>query len=93
MGEFEYEVVVLEMEDGTESEFAILESFEVDGAKYVLLGEVKDDVLTDDEDALIFLKDETDESCGDGEIILTMIESDEEYDAIVDKYLEMSEQQ
>lgn len=92
MAEFEYEVVALELEDGTEAEFAILESFEADGAKYVLLGEVKGDVLTDDEDSLIFLKDETDETCAEGEIILTMIDSDDEYDHVVDVYLEMSEQ-
>lgn len=87
MAEYEYEVVVLELEDGEEAEFAILESFELDGQKYVLLGLVKDDMVTDNEEDMLFMKDETDSTCGAEEIILTMIESDEEYDQIIDGYI------
>ncbi|MDO4491827.1 MAG: DUF1292 domain-containing protein [Lachnospiraceae bacterium] len=83
----EYEVVILELDDGTEAEFAILENFQVDGKKYVLLGLVKDDVVTDDEEDILFMRDETDDTCGAEEIILTMIETDEEYDHVVDEYV------
>lgn len=87
----EYEVVILELDDGTEAEFAILENFEVDGKKYVLLGLVKDDMVTDNEEDMLFMKDETDDSCEAEEIILTMIESDEEYDHVIDEYINQTQ--
>lgn len=88
----EYEVVILELDDGTEAEFAILENFEVEGKKYVLLGLVKDDMVTDNEEDLLFMRDDTDETCGAEEIILSMIETDEEYDQVVDAYVAASEE-
>lgn len=88
----EYEVVILELDDGTEAEFAILESFEAAGSKYVLLGMVKGDVVTDDEEDMLFMRDETDDTCENEEIILTMIETDEEYERVVDTYLKMQEE-
>ncbi len=89
----EYEVVILELEDGTEAEFAIIENLESQGNNYVLLGLIKDNAVSDDEDDMIFMRDETDETCGEDEIILTMIESDEEYDRVVDDYLKETEEE
>ncbi len=88
----EYEVVILELDDGTEAEFAILESFENDGSKYVLLGMVKDDAVSDSEEDMLFMRDETDDSCDGEEIILTMIETDAEYDQVVDAYMKLAEE-
>lgn len=88
----EYEVVILELDDGTEAEFAILENFEAEGKKYVLLGLIKDDAVSEDEDDMLFMRDETDETCGEEEIILTMIETDEEYEKVVDEYLKDAEE-
>lgn len=87
----EYEVVILELDDGTEAEFAILENFEAEGKKYVLLGLVKDDMVTDNEDDMLFMRDETDDSCDAEEIILTMIESDEEYEHVIDEYMKLTD--
>lgn len=83
----EYETVVLVLDDGTEEEFAILDSFEVEGKAYVLLGLIKGDAISDDPDDMLFMIDDTDDSCADSEIILSVIESDEEYEKVVDAYL------
>ncbi len=88
----EYEVVILELDDGTEAEFAILESFEAAGKNYVLLGLIKDEAVSDDEDDMLFMRDETDDTCTEDEIILTMIDTDEEYEQVVDEYLKAVEE-
>ena len=37
----EFDTVTLEMEDGSEVEFAILDEFEMETEKFVLLGEIE----------------------------------------------------
>ena len=82
----EYETVVLVLDDGTEEEFAILDSFAMDEKTYVLLGLIKGDSISDDPEDMLFMIDNTDDSCEEGEIILSVIESDEEYEKVIDCY-------
>ena len=42
----EFDTVTLEMEDGSEVEFAILDEFEMETEKFVLLGESKETIST-----------------------------------------------
>lgn len=92
MIEEEYETVTLELDDGSEEEFAIVDELEVEGQKYVLLSLVlEDDTISEEYDDMLFMRDETDATCEDGEIVLTVIEDDEEYDKVVDAYTEEEE--
>ena len=46
----EFDTVTLEMEDGSEVEFAILDEFEMETEKFVLLGEIEGDNINTDPD-------------------------------------------
>ena len=85
----EFETVVLEMDDGSEVEFAILDEFEIQDDKYVLLGEIEGDSVTDDPEHMLFMKVENDPECSEEEIVLTVIDDDAAYDAVVDFYTEL----
>lgn len=85
----EFETVVLEMDDGSEVEFAILDEFEMQNDKYVLLGEIEGDSVTDDPEHMLFMKVENDPECSEEEIVLTVIDDDAAYDAVVDFYTEL----
>mgnify|MGYP002768406462 FL=1 len=85
----EFETVVLEMDDGSEVEFAILDEFEMQNDKYVLLGEIEGDSVTDDPEHMLFMKVENDPECSEEEIVLTVIDDDDAYDAVVDFYTEL----
>ncbi len=85
----EFETVVLEMDDGSEVEFAILDEFEMQDDKYVLLGEIEGDSVTDDPEHMLFMKVENDPECSEEEIVLTVIDDDDAYDAVVDFYTEL----
>ena len=85
----EFETVVLEMDDGSEVEFAILDEFEMDSEKFVLLGEIEGDSVTDDPEHMLFMKVENDPECSEEEIVLTVIDDDAAYDAVVDFYTEL----
>ena len=85
----EFDTVVLEMDDGTEVEFAILDEFEMNSDKYVLLGEIEGDSVTDDPEHMLFMKSESDDTCTEDEIVLTVIDDDETYNAVVDFYTEL----
>lgn len=87
----EFDTVVLEMDDGSEVEFAILDEFEMDSEKFVLLGEIEGDSVTDDPEHMIFMKSESDDTCTADEIVLTVIDDDAKYDAVIDFYTELSE--
>lgn len=80
----EFETVVLEMDDGSEVEFAILDEFEMQDDKYVLLGEIEGDSVTDDPEHMLFMKVENDPECSEEEIVLTVIDDDAAYDAVVE---------
>ncbi|MFR4970549.1 MAG: DUF1292 domain-containing protein [Lachnospiraceae bacterium] len=52
----EFDTVTLEMEDGSEVEFAILDEFEMETEKFVLLGEIEGDNINTDPDGMLFIK-------------------------------------
>ena len=85
----EFDTVTLEMEDGSEVEFAILDEFEMETEKFVLLGEIKGDNINTDPDGMLFMKTIMDESCEEDEVILNVIEDPEKYSAVVDFYAEL----
>ena len=85
----EFDTVTLEMEDGSEVEFAILDEFEMETEKFVLLGEIEGDNINTDPDGMLFMKSIMDESCEEDEVILNVIEDPEKYSAVVDFYAEL----
>ncbi|MFR1975880.1 MAG: DUF1292 domain-containing protein [Coprococcus sp.] len=85
----EFDTVTLEMEDGSEVEFAILDEFEMETEKFVLLGEIEGDNINTDSDGMLFMKAIMDESCEEDEVILNVIEDPEKYSAVVDFYAEL----
>ena len=79
---FEYDTFSLEVE-GRVVEFAITEEFELEGKTYILCGEVAGEEIND-EDLYLFRA----EMDGD-EITVEGIETEEEYNRIVEAYYEL----
>lgn len=82
----EFDTVTLEMEDGCEVEFAILDEFDMDTEKFVLLSEIEGDSISSDPERMLFMKAIADESCEEDEVILNVIEDPEQYNAVVEFY-------
>ncbi len=85
----EFDTVTLEMEDGSEVEFAILDEFDMDTEKFVLLSEIEGDSISTDPERMLFMKAIADESCEEDEVILNVIEDPEQYNAVVEFYAEL----
>ena len=85
----EFDTVTLEMEDGSEVEFAILDEFDMDTEKFVLLSEIEGDSISSDPERMLFMKAISDESCEEDEVILNVIEDQEQYNAVVEFYAEL----
>lgn len=85
----EFDTVTLEMEDGSEVEFAILDEFDMDTEKFVLLSEIEGDSISSDPERMLFMKAIADETCEEDEVILNVIEDPEKYSAVVDFYAEL----
>ncbi|MBX9230221.1 DUF1292 domain-containing protein [Coprococcus catus] len=85
----EFDTVTLEMEDGSEVEFAILDEFDMDTEKFVLLSEIEGDSISSDPERMLFMKAIADESCEEDEVILNVIEDPEQYNAVVEFYAEL----
>ena len=85
----EFDTVTLEMEDGSEVEFAILDEFDMDTEKFVLISEIEGDSISSDPERMLFMKAIADESCEEDEVILNVIEDPEKYSAVVDFYAEL----
>lgn len=85
----EFDAVTLEMEDGSEVEFAILDEFDMDTEKFVLLSEIEGDSISSDPERMLFMKAISDESCEEDEVILNVIEDPEQYNAVVEFYAEL----
>ena len=83
------DTVTLEMEDGSEVEFAILDEFDMDTEKFVLLSEIEGDSISSDPERMLFMKAISDESCEEDEVILNVIEDPEQYNAVVEFYAEL----
>lgn len=78
----EYETFTLDM-NGKEVEFAITEEFDLEGKHYILCGEVVGDEIND-EDLYLF------RATMDGdEIEVDSIETEEEYNHIVEEYYKL----
>ena len=85
----EFDTVTLEMEDGSEVEFAILDEVDMDTEKFVLLSEIEGDSISSDPERMLFMKSIADESCEEDEVILNVIEDPEQYNAVVEFYVEL----
>ena len=85
----EFDTVTLEMEDGSEVEFAILDEFDMDTEKFVLLSEIEGDSISSDPGRMLFMRAVSDESCEEDEVILNVIEDPEQYNAVVEFYAEL----
>ena len=85
----EFDTVTLEMEDGSEVEFAILDEFDMDTEKFVLLSEIEGDSISTDPERMLFMKAIADESCEEDEVILNVIEDPEQYNSVVEFYAEL----
>ena len=85
----EFDTVTLEMEDGSEVEFAILDEFDMDTEKFVLLSEIEGYSISSDPERMLFMKAIADESCEEDEVILNVIEDPEQYNAVVEFYAEL----
>lgn len=76
---FENEIFTLTDEDGTESDFELIGSLEIDGNTYVALIPQEDN----EDGEYVILKVENDEN---GEESLVTIEDDEEFDKVADAF-------
>ena len=74
----EIDIVTLTDEDGTESEFEVIETFEFEGKTYYALLPVDDE-----EGDYVLLRLEQDEN---GEDILSTIDDDDEFDRVADYF-------
>lgn len=79
------EVIVLEDEDGTEHSFVLGEVLTVEGKDYAVLLPIEEDL----EEGVIFRIDGEDGN----EMVLADIESDEEWQQVVDAYNEMLDEE
>ena len=79
----EFDTFNLEL-NGKEIEFAITEEFDFEGKHYILCGEVTGDEINDEEVYLFRAVME------ENDITVESIETEEEYDRIVEAYYEMS---
>ena len=85
----EFDTVTLEMEDGSEVEFAILDEYDMDTEKFELHSEIEGDSNSTDPERMLFMKAIADESCEEDEVILNVIEDPEQYNAVVEFYAEL----
>ena len=82
---FEYETFTLDMK-GKEVEFAITEEFDLEGKHYILCAEVIGDEINDEDLYLFRAKVDGDE------IEVESIESEAEYNHVVEEYYKLSEE-
>ena len=76
----EYEVITIPVSDGTEREFAIMNTFETEGRKYVAVSLIDGDEIQDG----VFLYRYTDAE--DGDMIVEQITLPSEYKKVVKAY-------
>lgn len=79
----EYEVIMIPVSDGTEKEFAIMDTFEVEEKKYMAVSLVEGDEIQ--EGIYLYGFQETEE----GEIIPEQIADQEEYEKVADVYINL----
>lgn len=80
----EYDVIKIPVSDGTEREFAIMNTFQVEGRDYIAVSLVEGDEIREG----VFLY--RSQAVSEGELVVEQITSEEEYDEVV-KTFEMLE--
>lgn len=80
----EYDVIKIPVSDGTEREFAIMNTFQVEGRDYIAVSLVEGDEIREG----VFLY--RSQAVSEGELVVEQITSEEEYDEVV-KAFEMLE--
>ncbi|MDO4976416.1 MAG: DUF1292 domain-containing protein [Eubacteriales bacterium] len=81
----EYDVITITISDGSEKEFAIMDTFTVDDQKYIAVSLVVGDEIQ--EGVYLYRCQETEE----GEVIADQIVDMEEYDKVSTFYVNMEE--
>lgn len=76
----EYDVIKIPVSDGTEREFAIMNTFQVEGRDYLAVSLVEGDEIREG----VFLY--RSENVSEGELVVEQITSEEEYDVVVKAY-------
>ncbi|WP_054742137.1 DUF1292 domain-containing protein [Cellulosilyticum ruminicola] len=76
----EYDVIMIPVSDGTEREFAIVDTFEVRRKTYMAVSLVEDDEIKDGVYIYRYFNAE------DGDVIIEEIDDPEEYDKAVKAY-------
>lgn len=80
---YEVDTIIVSEDDGTETEYAVLDKFEFEGKKYAILAEVVDEDVSEDE--FVFLYEED-----DGEMVISSIEDDAEFTRVSEYYDSLS---
>lgn len=80
---YEVDTIIVSEDDGTETEYAVLDKFEFEGKKYAILAEVVNEDVSEDE--FVFLYEED-----DGEMIISSIEDDAEFTRVSEYYDSLS---
>ena len=76
----EFVTITIPQEDGTEQEFAIVDSFNADGSHYIVVSRVEGDLVYDD-DAYIYRAKET-----ETDVDVEPINDEEEYKKVIEAY-------
>ena len=81
----EVETVFIPMEDGTEMECAILDTFELDGKQYMIVSAIDDDALADEDYVYSYTED------SDG-LLISSVDDDEEFARVSEYYERLCEE-
>ena len=73
----EYDVIQIPVSDGTERDFAIMNSFQVEGKDYIAVSLVEGDEIRE---GIYLYRCET---ISDGELMVEQIQSEKEYEKVV----------
>ena len=76
----EYDVISIPISDGTEKEFAIMDTFEIRRKKYMAVSLVEEDEIQEGVYLYRYTKAE------DGDVIVEQIEDEEEYNKVAAAY-------
>lgn len=79
----EYDVINIPVSDGTEKEFAIMDTFEVEGKTYMAVSLVEGDEIT--EGVFLYAYEEAE----DGDVVVSQIADAAEYEKVAEAYGEL----
>ena len=84
--EVEVETITLPLEDGTDQEFVILDEFEAEGNKYIVVATIAEDDTIGEDNYIYGYREDGDD------IIIDYIEDDDEYDRVAEAYAKICEE-